>query len=69
VAGRAGCSRWRFFGSRADKGHGVLFPLFWHFRNPRSTTTLAIPFYFRMADRRSTVAAIPPLLYFYGREG
>jgi hypothetical protein len=58
-----------FFGSRADKGHGVLFPLLWHFRNPRSTTTLAIPFYFRMADRRSTVAAIPPLLYFYGREG
>lgn len=58
-----------FFGSKPEKGHGVLFPLLWHFRNPSGTTTLAIPFFFRVADRHKTTAAIPPLLYFYGREG
>ena len=58
-----------FFGSRPDRGHAVVFPLLWHFRNQHSTSTLAIPFFVRFADRRGTTGAIPPLLFFFGRDG
>ena len=57
-----------FFGSRPERGHAVVFPLLWHFRNRDRTTTVAAPFFLRFADKRATTAAIPPLLYFYGRE-
>jgi hypothetical protein len=57
-----------FFSSRPDRGHGVLFPLLWHFRNRDRSSTLALPFFLRFADQNSTTAAVPPLLYFYGRQ-
>jgi hypothetical protein len=57
-----------FFGSRPDRGHGVLFPLFWHFRNTEGSATAAIPLFFRFADKNSTTLGIPPLLYFQGEQ-
>jgi hypothetical protein len=57
-----------FFGRRAERGHGVLFPLFWHFRDRRGSATVAAPFFFRFAERTKVTAGVPPLLYFYGRD-
>jgi hypothetical protein len=58
-----------YFGRRPDRAHGVLFPLFWHFRNERGSATVAVPFFFRFADRRRVSMGVPPLLYFFGRDG
>ena len=57
-----------FFGSQPDRGHGVVFPLFWHFRNGASSATAFIPFFYRFSDPRSTSLGVPPLLYFSGEE-
>jgi hypothetical protein len=57
-----------FFGSSAERGHGILFPLFWHFRDRQGSATVAAPFFYRFADRSGTVAGVPPLLFFYGRD-
>jgi hypothetical protein len=56
-----------FFGSKPERGHGVVFPLFWHFRDERSTATLALPFFYRFADKLTTNIGVPPLLYFYSQ--
>ncbi len=58
-----------FFGQRADRGHGVLFPLLWHFRDRRGTATVAAPFFFHFEERAKVSGGVPPLLYFYGRQG
>jgi hypothetical protein len=57
-----------FFGSRPQRGHGVIFPLFWHFRERQESTTVAIPFLLRFANELSTTAVVPPLLYYYARQ-
>ncbi len=57
-----------FFGRRADRGHGVLFPLLWHFRDREGSATVAAPFFFRFANKNKVAMGIPPLLYFQGRE-
>ncbi len=57
-----------FFGSQPHRGHGVLFPLFWHFRDEESTTTVAVPAFFRFADKQGSTWGIPPLLYFQSKQ-
>jgi hypothetical protein len=53
-----------FFGSRPDRGHGVVFPLFWHFRDRVGSSTVAVPFFYRFRDRTSSHWGIPPALFF-----
>ena len=65
---RAGLFPLAFFASRADRGHGVVFPLFWRFWDRHGSATVAAPFFYRFTNRSGTTAAIPPLLYFYGRD-
>jgi hypothetical protein len=57
-----------FFGSRPQRGHGVIFPLFWHFRDRQGSATVAAPFYLRFANETRTTAVVPPLLYYYARQ-
>ncbi|HEY0712807.1 MAG TPA: EB domain-containing protein, partial [Polyangia bacterium] len=57
-----------FFGSRPDRGHGVFFPLFWHFRDRVGSATVAAPFFYRFKDRTSSNWGIPPLLFFAGSD-
>ncbi|HEY0710273.1 MAG TPA: EB domain-containing protein [Polyangia bacterium] len=57
-----------FFGSRPDRGHGILFPLFWHFRDRVGEATVAAPFFYRFKDRASSNWGIPPLLFFAGSQ-
>lgn len=57
-----------FFGSRVDRGHAVVFPLFWHLRDRRGTATLLFPLFWRHSDEKHAFAIVPPLLYFQVRE-
>jgi hypothetical protein len=57
-----------FFGSRKDKSHAIVFPLFWHFRAGATSSTLLFPFYYAASDRTSSNTFIFPLLYFAGRD-
>jgi hypothetical protein len=57
-----------FFGSRKEKSHTVVFPLFWRFRGPESRTTALLPLFYSSADKTSSQTAIFPLLYFSGQE-
>ena len=40
-----------FIGEHDDTSHTVLAPLYWDFNSPRSRTTVAFPFLFRVADK------------------
>lgn len=56
-----------YFGAGEGKRHAVLFPLFWHFRNAKtSTTVLGTAYYRRESD--GWMAGLAPLL-FAGRRG
>ncbi len=57
-----------FFGSRGDKSHAVVFPLFWHFASPRGSSTLALPVFYRFTDQHHASTGVLPLLFFQGRD-
>ncbi len=57
-----------FFGHRKQKSHAVVFPLFWRFRGPESTTTSLLPIFYASSDKTSRTTAVFPLLYFSGHE-
>jgi len=67
----AGFFPFAFFGSRGDKRHAVVFPLFWHRRSADSTSTLVmpllLPLFYTSADKASAKTFIFPALYFSGR--
>jgi len=52
-----------FFGSRKDRSHAVVFPIFWRFRSADSASTLLFPFFYRSWDKLAKTTIIFPLLY------
>jgi hypothetical protein len=58
-----------FFGSRKDRSHAIVFPLFWRFRKADAVSTLFLPLYHAAADKTTSSTAIFPLLYFAGSDG
>jgi hypothetical protein len=58
-----------FFGSRKDRSHAIVFPVFWRFRKADAVSTLLFPLYYASSDKTHSTTAIFPLLYFAGREG
>jgi hypothetical protein len=57
-----------FFGSNAGRGHGVVFPLFWHFRAGDSSTTVLFPLY-RHRDKHGYAFGAIPLLFLGSHDG
>ncbi len=57
-----------FFGSRKDRSHAIVFPLFWRFRKADAVSSLFFPFYYSASDKASTTTMVFPLLYFAGRD-
>lgn len=51
-----------FLDKHADRSHAVLFPVFWHLRNPHATTTVLGPGYHRRT-RGGWHAGLLPLLF------
>jgi hypothetical protein len=57
-----------FFGSRKDRSHAIVFPLFWRFRKADVASTLFLPLYYASADKTSSNTFVFPLLYFAGSD-
>jgi hypothetical protein len=58
-----------FFGSRDGKHHAVIPPLlFFHFSNPRTSSTVSFPFFYRFADQHSSNLGVLPVLWFQGHD-
>jgi len=57
-----------FFGSRKDRSHAIVFPLFWRFRKADAVSSLFFPLYYASSDKSSTTTMVFPLLYFSGRD-
>ncbi|MDZ4694428.1 MAG: hypothetical protein SGI86_04715 [Deltaproteobacteria bacterium] len=63
-----------FWGRDRDRKHAVVFPLFWHFADARSRSTVALPLYFKRqtldakGGEIERMAGIFPLLYFQGQD-
>jgi hypothetical protein len=64
----AGLFPFAFFGSRKDRSHAVVFPLFWRFRKADAVSTLFFPLYYAASDKSSATTMVFPLLYFSGRD-
>ena len=64
----AGLFPFAFFGSRGDRSHAVVFPLFWRFRNAASSSTLLFPLFYASSDKTSSAAFVFPALYFSGHD-
>jgi hypothetical protein len=52
-----------FFGSRKNRSHTIVFPLFWRFRNADSAATLLFPLFYRSSDKLGDKTILFPLLY------
>ena len=50
-----------FFGRRPDKGHGVIFPLFWHLRDAKGSATALVPLFYATSDEHGYHAGALPL--------
>jgi hypothetical protein len=57
-----------FFGSRKDRSHSIVFPLFWRFRKAEAVSTLVLPFYYAASDRHTSTRMVFPV-YFAGHDG
>jgi hypothetical protein len=57
-----------FFGSRKDRSHAIVFPLFWRFRKADAVSSLFFPLYYAASDKSSSTTMVFPLLYFAGRD-
>ncbi len=57
-----------YFGAGEGRRHGVLFPLFWHFKSPEASTTVLATLYFR-SEQRGWLAGLAPLLFLGHRGG
>ena len=55
-----------FVGQRADRSHLIVAPLYWHFRDGRSSSTLAFPLWYHARNSGSSLTAVLPLLFFTG---
>lgn len=55
-----------FTGRANERGHAVLFPLFWHLRRGARRTTVLLPAYYRAHERGWSAALFP--LFFAGRD-
>ena len=53
-----------FFGSRKDRSHAIVFPLFWRFRKADAISTLFFPLYYASSNKDSATTMVFPLLYF-----
>ncbi|HEX2660395.1 MAG TPA: hypothetical protein VHU40_19075, partial [Polyangia bacterium] len=53
-----------FFGKRGDSGHGVVFPLFWHFASAKGSTTALLPLFYFNRDRSGYDFGSLPLVFF-----
>ena len=58
-----------FFGSRKDRSHAIVFPLFWRFRHADAVSTLLLPLFYASKDKTTSNTVIFPLLYFAGADG
>ena len=63
-----GLSPFVFFGQRGDRSHLIVAPLYWHFRDQLSNTTLVFPLWYHARDATSSLVAILPLLFFAGHD-
>ncbi len=59
----AGAFPLAFFGERGASGHGVVFPLFWHFAGADKATTVLFPIFYRHRDRHETSTGMLPLVF------
>ncbi|MCA9671759.1 MAG: hypothetical protein KC503_39440 [Myxococcales bacterium] len=57
-----------FTGATQGHRHAVLFPAFWHIKNPRTSTTVLGPLYFRREYGSGWQAGLAPI-FFAGRRG
>jgi hypothetical protein len=57
-----------FFGSRKDRSHAIVFPLFWRFRKADAVSTLLLPLFYASSTKASSTTMVFPLLYFAGRD-
>lgn len=57
-----------FFGSRKDRSHAVVLPIFWHVHGRDSSSTALLPFFYHASDKLGSSLGIPPLLYFSGEQ-
>ena len=57
-----------FFGSRKDRSHAIVFPLFWRFRKADAISSLFFPLYYASSDKAASTTMVFPLLYFSGRD-
>ena len=57
-----------FFGSRKDRSHAIVFPLFWRFRKADAVSSLFFPLYYASSDKTASTTMVFPLLYFAGRD-
>jgi hypothetical protein len=57
-----------FFGSRGDRSHAVVFPLFWRFRKADTASTLLFPLFYASSDKTSSTTFVFPALYFSGHD-
>jgi hypothetical protein len=53
-----------FSGQRGERSHLIVAPFCWHFRDRRSSTTLAFPLWYHTENATSSLTAILPLLFF-----
>jgi hypothetical protein len=63
-----GLSPLAFFGSRGDRRHALLLPVLYHFKDARSSATVAFPLFYRFTDAQHETTGVPLLLYFQGRD-
>jgi hypothetical protein len=57
-----------FVGQRAERSHVIVAPLYWHFRDGRSRSTLAFPLWYHAKDATRSATAILPLLFIAGHD-
>jgi hypothetical protein len=63
-----GLSPLAFFGSRGERSHALVLPLFYHLKDGRSSATVLFPAFYRFTDAQHENTGVPPLLYFQGRD-
>jgi hypothetical protein len=64
----AGLFPFVFSGQRGERSHLIVAPLVWHFRDRRSSSTLAFPLWYHAEDATSSLTAILPLLFVTGKD-
>ncbi len=59
-----------FFGSRGERRHAVILPVFFHLKDEHSSATVAAPLFFHLSSPQAQTSStgVLPLLYFQGHD-